>query len=79
MAKRFRRWVEQGVWETILERIIDDPDYEWLMIDASHAKVHPHETEAVGGNQDMERTKGDSTQRYIWPRMHMESRSEYLL
>ncbi len=24
----------------LLEKIIDEPDYEWLMIDASHAKVH---------------------------------------
>ena len=48
VAKRFRRWVEQGVWEATLECIIDDPDYEWLMIDASHIKVHPHAAGAVG-------------------------------
>jgi hypothetical protein len=28
------------------------------MIDASHCKVHPHAAGALGGNQDMERTKG---------------------
>jgi hypothetical protein len=50
-----------------------------LMIDASHTKVHPHAAGAVGGNQDMERTKGGSTQRYIWPWMRMVCRSEYLL
>ena len=22
--------------------LIDSPDYEWLMIDATHCKVHPH-------------------------------------
>ena len=79
VAKRFRRWVEQGVWEATLECIIDDPDYEWLMIDASHIKVHPHAAGAVGGNQDMARTKGGSTQRYIWPWMRMVCRSEYFL
>ena len=79
MAKRFRHWVEQGIWEKILECIVDDPDYEWLMIDASHVKVHPHAAGAVGGNQDMERAKGGSTQRYIWPWMRMVCRSEYLL
>jgi transposase len=79
VAKRFRRWVEQGIWEKILECIVDDPDYEWLMIDASHVRVHPHAAGAVGGNQDMERTKGGSTQRYIWPWMRMVCRSEYLL
>jgi len=79
VAKRFRRWVENGLWEDILEKLIDDPDYEWLMIDASHIKVHPHAAGAVGGNQDMEVTKGGSTQRYIWPWMRTVCRSEYLL
>ena len=79
VAKRFRRWVENGLWEQILEKIIDEPDFEWLMIDASHIKVHPHAAGAVGGNQDMERTKGGSTPRYIWPWMRMVCRSEYLL
>ena len=79
VAKRFYRWVENGQWEGILEKLIDDPDYEWLMIDASHIKVHPHAAGAVGGNQDMGRTKGGSTPRYILPWMRMVCRSEYLL
>ena len=58
VAKRYRRWVRNGIWEKILDKIIDDPDYEWLMIDASHIKVHPHAAGAVGGNQDMGLTKG---------------------
>ena len=35
-----------------------EPDYKWLMIDASHCKVHPHAAGAKGGNQEMSRTKG---------------------
>jgi len=79
VAKRFRRWVENGMWEKILELLIDEPDYEWLMIDASHIKVHPHAAGAVGGNQDMGVTKGGSIPRYILPWMRMVCRSEYLL
>ena len=79
IAKRFRRWVENGLWEKILENLMDNPDFEWLMIDASHIKVHPHAAGAVGGNQDMGRTKGGSTPKYIWPWMRMVCRSEYLL
>ena len=58
VAKRFRRWVKQGIWERILEAVLDeyDDNYEWIIIDASHIKVHPHACGAVGGNQDMERT-----------------------
>jgi transposase len=79
VAKRFRRWVVNGVWEKLLEILIDDKDYEWLIVDASHVKVHPHACGAAGGNQDMGRTKGGSTPKYIWPWMRMVVSSEYLL
>jgi len=42
----------------------DEPDFERLMIDASHCKVHPHAAGAKGDNQDMRRTKGDSIPRF---------------
>jgi transposase len=77
--RRFCRWRDKGRWEGILEALAQNSDYEWLMIDASHCKVHPHAAGAVGGNQDMERTKGGSTPRYIWPWMRMVCRSESLL
>lgn len=76
--RRFCRWRDRGVWEKVLEALIDSPDYEWLMIDASHIKVHPHASGAAGGNQDMEHTKGGSTERYISPWMRMVCRSDYL-
>jgi transposase len=79
VAKRFRRWCINGIWERLLEILIDEPDFEWLMIDASHSKVHQHATGAVGGNQDMGLTKGGSIPRYIWPWMRMVTQSEYLL
>ena len=76
--RRFIRWRDAGVWEKLLEILIDAPDYEWLMIDASHCKVHPHAAGARGGNQDMSRTKGGSTQKYIWRWMRLVCRSESL-
>ena len=72
-------WRDKGIWEKLLEAVIDEPDFEWLMIDASHVKVHPHAAGAEGGNQGMSRTKGGSTPRYIWPWMRMVCRSESLL
>ena len=77
--RRFIRWRDKGVWEKLLEKLITDPDYEWLMIDASHIKVHQHGTGAKGGNQDVGRTKGGSIPKYIWPWMRMVCRSEYVL
>ena len=67
-----------GVWEKLLGILIDEPNFEWLMIDASYIKVHQGRTGTKGGNQDMERTKGSSIQRYIWPWMRMVCRSEWL-
>ena len=77
--RRFCRWRDKGIWEGLLEELVDEPDYEWLMIDASHIKVHPDAAGAVGGNQSMSRTKGGATRSYTWPWMRMVCRSECLL
>lgn len=77
--RRFCRWRDKGRWEALLESLIDEPDYEWLMIDATHIKVHPHAAGAVGGNQAMSKTKGGLTQNCTWPWMRMLCRSELLL
>jgi len=77
--RRFCRWRDKGTWESLLEILVDDPDFEWLMIDASHIKVHPHAAGARGGNQEMSRTKGGSTQSCIWPWMRMVCQSKLLL
>ena len=71
-------WRDKGIWEKILEALIDDTDFEWLMINASHVKVHPDAAGARGGNQAMGRTKGGSTPRYIWPWMRMVCRCDSL-
>ena len=64
--QRYIRWSRKGVWQTVLEALIGKPEYALLMIDATHVKVHPDACGAVGGNQDMSRTKGGSTPRCIW-------------
>jgi transposase len=40
--RRFIRWRDNAIWEKLLEVLIDEPDFEWLMIDAGHCKIHPH-------------------------------------
>jgi len=42
----------------LLDALITAPDCEWLMIDATHTKVHPLAAGARGGNQAMGVTKG---------------------
>ena len=77
--RRFCRWRDKGLWENVLEKLIVDPDYEWLMIDATHIKIHPHAAGAANDNQDMSRTKGGLTQNYTLLWMRMVCRSEQLL
>ena len=77
--RRFIRWRDKGIWEKLLEILVDNPDFEWLMIDASHIKVQPHAAGARGGNQAMGRSKGGSTRKHIWPWMRLVCRSESLL
>lgn len=77
--RRFCRWRDKGQWEGLLHRLIKEPDFEWLMIDASHIKAHAHAAGAIGGNEAIGLTKGGETPRYIWPWMRMVCRSESLL
>jgi transposase len=53
--RRFIRCRDKGIWEKLLEQLVEDPDCEWLMIDASHIKGHPYAAGAKGGNQEMSR------------------------
>ena len=76
--RRFCRWRDKAIWEKLLEVLIEEPDFEWQLIDAGHIKVHPHAAGARGGNQAMSRTKGGSTPSCIWPWMRMVCRSEPL-
>jgi len=65
--RRFCRWRDKGVWAALLDQVIDDPDFAWLMIAATHLKVHPDAAGAQGGNQEMSRTKGGSRPSSILP------------
>ena len=40
--KRFSRWAESGVWESLLKTLADDPDNEYAMIDATVVRAHQH-------------------------------------
>ena len=38
--RRFGRWQEDGHRACLLAQLSDAPDLEWLMVGASHIKVH---------------------------------------
>ena len=56
--RRFCRWRDRGVWRRVFEALIDDPDFEWLMIDATYVKAHKHACGGEGGDDAISLTKG---------------------
>jgi transposase len=39
--QRFNRWAKKGVWQRVFDAL-QDPDLEWLMLDATIVRAHIH-------------------------------------
>jgi transposase len=39
VARRFARWAQAGVWETIFQAV-QEPDYAWVLVDSTTVKAH---------------------------------------
>ena len=39
--KRFDRWSAKGTWRRVLDALAD-PDLEWLILDSTVVRAHPH-------------------------------------
>ena len=48
---RHTRWSKGGVWKRVFERLADDPDNEYAMIDSTIIRAHPHSAGAKGGRR----------------------------
>jgi transposase len=47
--RRFRRWAQKDVFESIFKALSGDPDFEYAMIDGTIVRVHQHGAGAKGG------------------------------
>jgi putative transposase len=47
--QRFRRWAKKGVWQRIFTVLIEDPDFEYLIIDSTIVRAHQHAAGAKRG------------------------------
>lgn len=47
--KRFKRWAKRDIWQMIFNTLAVDADTEWLMIDSTIVRAHPHAAGAKGG------------------------------
>lgn len=75
--RRFCRWRDKKVWERVLAVVIDEPDFEWLMIDVP-AQAHSRVRRTRSGKKAIGQAKEGATSRFIWPWMRMVCRSESL-
>ena len=39
--RRFDRWARKGVWHQVFKEL-QDPDLEWLILDSTIIRAHPH-------------------------------------
>ena len=47
--QRFRRWVRAGVFERLFERVSDEPDFEYALVDGTIVTAHRKASGARGG------------------------------
>jgi len=47
--RRFRRWAETGVFESLFKAMSDVPDFEYALIDGTIVSVHQKASGAKGG------------------------------
>ena len=47
--RRFRRWTEKGIFESLFKNLSDEPDFEYAIIDGTIVRVHQHGAGARGG------------------------------
>lgn len=72
--QRFIRWRSSGIWERILELLIDEPDFQWLL-SAPGGDSIPAPPDVHSNPHG----KTDTAARYVWPWMRLVCQSETLL
>ncbi len=53
---RHTRWSQGGVWKRVFERLAEDPDNEYAMIDSTIVRAHQHAAGAKGGSANRKRS-----------------------
>jgi transposase len=48
-TQRWHRWAKKGAWERIFKALLENPDFEYLIIDSTIVRAHQHAAGAKGG------------------------------
>ena len=79
--RRFCRWRDRGVWEQLLEVLIDEPGFEWLMVGTGPAG-HRDDGGTTGGGEGLAKGAAAARRlpapRYAWPWLRLVCRSDSL-
>jgi putative transposase len=54
--QRFRRSAKKDVWKRIFDALVEDPDFEYLIIDSTIVRAHQHAVGAQKGGAKMRRS-----------------------
>lgn len=58
--RRFDRWARKGTWQQVFEAL-QDPDLEWLILDSTIVRAHPH---AAGAKKKRTGRGGNASRRW---------------
>ena len=73
--QRFNRWAKKGVWQRVFDTL-QDPDLEWVMLDATIIRAHVHAAGArkKAGLRSSAGRVADSARRFTRPAMDSATR-----
>ena len=73
--QRFNRWAKKGVWQRVFDTL-QDPDLEWVMLDATIIRAHVHAAGArkKAGLRSLADRAVDSARRFTRPAMDSATR-----
>ena len=49
--RRFDRWSAGGAWERLFAAVAEDPDFEYVVLDATIVRAHQHSAGGKGGQR----------------------------
>ena len=52
---RFNRWCRDGVFDRLFNAMMDDPDFEYILVDSTIVRAHQHSAGAQKGGLKLKR------------------------
>ncbi len=56
VRRRVERWATAGVWERLFAALAEEPDFEYVILDATIVRAHQHAAGATKGGHRLRRS-----------------------